>query len=441
MRRHESARPDPSLRKRSLLGMTRDEAIAPVPDAKPHVIMVAYHFPPAPEIGGQRPFRFRKYLERMGYRCYVITASEQPKDGPPDTIFIPDELRAVWDEGPKGRLSFEGWQELLIRKAMFPGHYGFIWSRKVAAECRRMIRSQPENRFVLYSTYPPLGTIATGLRVRSREKIPWIADFRDPVGGQAPELLSRQTRFCIPWLERVTFRRASVVVANVQAAADMWRKRFPWAQRKLRVIYNGFDPEDVPQARPIPARDHKLIVHAGALYHGRNPNVIVESLARLRAAGTQESASARVLLLGATDAKAGFDHALFEHAQREGWLELRPQVPRPEAQRLLEEADGLLLVQPQSNVQVPGKLFEYMCIGRPVLALVQRSSAVEDILVKAEAAHVCIYTDDSAEAADRKMLEFLRMPNTAAQPNEWFRTGFNAEHQAEELAGIIESLA
>ncbi len=275
--------------------------------------------------------------------------------------------------------------------------------------------------------------------MRSRESIPWIADFRDPIGGQLPALLSPQTRFCIPWLERLTFRRASAVVANVQAAADMWSRQFPWVQQKLHVIYNGFDPEDVPRARPIPARDYKLIVHAGALYHGRNPNVIVESLARLRADGTQQAA-VRILLLGATDSKAGFDQALFGSAQRDGWLELRPQVPRAEAQRLLEEADGLLLVQPQSNVQVPGKLFEYMCIGRPIVALVQRASAVEDVLVKAEARHVCIYTDDSAEAADGKLLEFLRLPNTATAPSEWFQSSFDVRQQTATLAKIIDGI-
>ncbi len=423
----------------SLLPLTH-EAIELVPDAKPHLIMIAYHFPPAPEIGGLRPFRFRKYLQRVGYRCHVVTASPQAKDAV-DTVFIPDELRAVWDEGPKGRLSFEGWQELLIRKLMFPGHSGFIWARKAADECHKIVRAHAEERFVVYSTYPPIGTITAGLRVRSNENIPWIADFRDPVSGTAPELLSPQQRFWAPRLERRAFRNASTVVANVEAAASVWRKQFPWAAQKLNVIYNGFDPEDVPHARDVPPRTHKLIVHAGALYHGRNPNVVVESLARLRAAGAAEAASARVLLLGATDAKAGFDQSLFDNAQRDGWLELRPQVPRTEAQRQLEEADALLLVQPQSNVQVPGKLFEYMCIGRPILALVQPASAVEDILQKAAAPHVCIYTDDSAGTADRKMLEFLRLPNTATQANEWFRTNFNAKHQAEELAKIIESVA
>ena len=125
------------------------------------------------------------------------------------------------------------------------------------------------------------------------------------------------------------------------------------------MIYNGFDPEDVPHARDLPARAHKLIVHAGGCITAETRMSWLNRW-RLRAAGASEANSARVLLLGATDAKAGFDQALFDKAQQDGWLELRPLVPRPEAQRLLEEADALLLVQPQSNVQVPGKLFEYM---------------------------------------------------------------------------------
>ncbi len=401
--------------------------------------MIAYHFPPAPEIGGLRPFRFRKYLQRMGYRCHVITASAQPQECP-DTFFIPDDLRKVWDEGPNGRLSFEGWQELLIRKLMFPGHIGFIWSRRVAALCRKIIRDNAQDRFVLYSTYPPMGTLTAGLMTRRRNRIPWIADFRDPISGVGMQLLSPQARFWNRRLEAFSFRNANAVVANVEAAANVWRKRYPWAQQKLHVIYNGFDPVDSPHARAIPDRPHKLIVHAGALYHGRNPNAIIQSLARLRAKGIAEATSARILLLGSFDDKAGLDHALYDKAQREGWLELRPPVARAESQRLMEEADALLLVQPQTDVQVPGKLFEYICIGRPILALVPRSSAVEEILDKSAAQHVCIYADDSQNATDAKLLEFLRMPTTPASPNEWFQSNFDASHQAEQLAKIIDAV-
>jgi hypothetical protein len=49
----------------------------------------------------------------------------------------------------------------------------------------------------------------------------------------------------------------------------------------------------------------------------------------------------------------------------EGWLEFCPTVPKAEARRLTEEANGLLPLQPQSDIQVPGKLFECLCIGGP----------------------------------------------------------------------------
>jgi hypothetical protein len=39
------------------------------------VLIVAYHYPPDPGIGGARPYRFAKYLKRMGYRIHVIAAS------------------------------------------------------------------------------------------------------------------------------------------------------------------------------------------------------------------------------------------------------------------------------------------------------------------------------------------------------------------------------
>src|SRR5581483_980846 len=157
--------------------------------------------------------------------------------------------------------------------------------------------------------------------------------------------------------------------------------------------------------------------------------VIVESLRRLRASGTAEAMQAKILLLGPIDAKTGLDQGLYESAQREGWLEMQAWVPRTEAQRVLEEAEMLFLVQPQSDVQVPGKLFEYICIGRPVLALVPRQSAIENILAKSGIPHVCVYGDDGPDVADRKMLEFLRLPSTPAAPSEWFRTNFNAEEQ------------
>jgi glycosyltransferase involved in cell wall biosynthesis len=407
---------------------------------KPHVILIAYHFPPGPEMGAVRPYRFYKYLKRMGYACHVITASA-PTESNADVTFIADDLRQIWEGAGEQRKTFKAYQELLVRKVAFPGHIGIMWSIAAAARCHQLVRKYPSEKFVVFSTYPPLGVIPAGLMAYLRDRLPWIADFRDPLSsGLGDAFVSAKQRFWNNQLEARVFRQASAVVANVEGAAEMWRKRHPRAARKLHVISNGFDPEDAPRAKEIPPRAQKLLVHAGGLYHGRTPNAIVESLARLRANQTPEAMAAKLLLVGHVDVKTGLDQSLYDTAQREGWLEMRPQVPRTEAQRLLEEADALLLVQPQSDVQVPGKLFEYICIGRPILALVPRASAIEHILQNSAIPHVCVYGDDEASVADRKLMEFLRLPSTASEASPWFRTNFNAEEQAKKLAEIIDAL-
>jgi glycosyltransferase involved in cell wall biosynthesis len=406
---------------------------------RPHVILIAYYFPPSEEIGAQRPFRFDKYLRRLGYNCEVITATAQREPRPGVTV-VRDELEGVW-ERPGARRSFNGYIELLLRKIMLPGHVGFLWSRAVASECSRIVRDNPGDRFVVLSTYPPIGTLLAGLNIRLRQRVRWIADFRDPIGGVPLRFLQRRVRFWIRMLEGLTFRVADAVVANADAAAAVWREQHPRAARKLHVIYNGFDPDDMPQAREIPSRPRRLIVHAGTLYHGRNPNAVIEAFARLRVRGAAETASAGFLFLGDIDIVTGLNRAVVEEGQRQGWVALQGIVPRSQALRALEEADGLLLVQPQTKIQIPGKLFEYICIGRPVLAIVPRSSPIETILVNSSAAHVCIYPDDPHDIADQKLLDFLRFPNTPRTINAWFQANCNSQYQTEALAHIVDAVA
>jgi glycosyltransferase involved in cell wall biosynthesis len=302
------------------------------------------------------------------------------------------------------------------------------------------VRANPRSQVVVLSTYPPIGTLIAGLRARRRNNVRWIADFRDPIGGVPVELLPAHVRFWTRVLERLTFRRADAVIANVEAAAAVWRHSYPAVKRKLHVIYNGFDPDDMPHARVVPARERRLIVHAGTLYHGRNPNVVLEAFARLHQRGVPEAASVSMLFVGDIDLRTGLNKAMAEEGQKQGWLEFQGMLPRKDALRLLEEADALLLVQPQTNLQVPGKLFEYICIGRPILAIVPRSSPIEEILLQSGAAQVCIYPDDAPEVADAKLLDFLRLSSTPKPMKEWFQTNFNSKLQTEVLAGIVDEL-
>lgn len=91
------------------------------------VIMLAYHYPPDKAIGAERPYRFCKYLRRMGYRVHVISAAD-PREAPePDTDYIPDPFVVRPRAGP-------GWYaEVAIRRIAMPGAVGVRWAH--AAFC------------------------------------------------------------------------------------------------------------------------------------------------------------------------------------------------------------------------------------------------------------------------------------------------------------------
>lgn len=408
-----------------------------------NIILIAYHFPPENTIGALRPHRFFKYLKRLGYRCHVITASEQPAKGCEDVTFVPDPSREFLEFGRRnGPLPFAVHLERLTRRILFPGHLGTTWSRAAARACERILDRHKDARTVVFSTYPPIGVHLAGLQIARKRKISWIADFRDPMGfGPMLRYMPRFARKALSFTDRAVVRAAGCVLLTVDSACLAYSDAYPWAKDKLHVIWNGFDPESQPHAGAIGNRSRKILIHTGSLYHGRNANLVVESIVRLRNRSSRATDSLLLKLIGDVTPQAELQEALYKQAIEEGWLEMPNQwVPQPDALRMTQEADALLLLQPQSTVQVPGKLFEYLCIGRPILAVVPRESAVEWVLARSHVPYVCLYTTDSAEEIDRKLERFLDLPNTPVTASDWFWQHFDAQQQTRELAALIERM-
>ena len=107
---------------------------------------------------------------------------------------------------------------------------------------------------------------------------------------------------------------------------------------------------------------------------------------------------------------------------------------------MAQTADALLLIQPQSRVQVPGKLFEYIQIGRPILAYVLPQSPIERILEKSGIPYCCLHVGDSPGRMDDKVDNFFSVPTNPITPSRWFEEHFNVKNQAQYLAALLDSL-
>jgi hypothetical protein len=415
--------------------------------SKPLVIVIAYFFDPSKAVGAMRPWRFYEYLSDLGYDCRVITAFPPPGSLSDAILHVPDETAAIWDARAKQVEAGESTDSLplsaqvdrLARRFFLPNQAGLIWYRAAASVAENVIGAR---RAVVFSTYPVLGTHLVGSALKRRKGVPWIADFRDPVLFSGWEQFAFPARFGLQTVERAILNRADIVIANTEPIADEWRQTYRNSE-KIHVIWNGFDPRSQLHALPVPERMQKLLVHAGSLYGGRNANVVAASLERITNSGGGEKVAlpaARILLVGTLRPESNSDKELCRRGVEQGWLEILPRVEREEAQRMTQEADGLLLLQPQSRVQVPAKLFEYLSIGRPILAVVPKESAVEWILTRSGVPFTCLYPEDPPEAADAKLREFLALPNTPVQPSAWYLREFDAKHQTDYLARLIETV-
>jgi len=409
------------------IGINDQKVIAPV------VLLIAYYFPPDNEIGAARPFRFFKYLKRLGYECHVITASVQGTNEK-DVECIADPLKRDARNGIAWRV------EQIGRKFLLRSGLRLHWAFSVFRAGRTFLKQKENEYVVIISSAPPTAVhlAAMGLSVFSKAK--WIADFRDPISSVANDMtaLQRAFAYCLEWL---VLKKSNLVIANTDTMHYFFRDQYHRLEDKTCVLWNGFDPEDVIQTYDLPARRQKILSHVGELYGGRDIRPLLYAVASLIKKGTVAREELIIRQIGPAESNELPDREFLRIAKLEGWLDIRVPVPTKEARIIALESDGLLLIQPQSSVQVPGKLFEYLRLGRPILAYISRSSPVERILCRAGVPFVCIYPDYSLADIEQNIISFLALlTGQATTCSQWFTDNFDASRQTGLLDNLIRSL-
>jgi hypothetical protein len=269
-------------------------------------------------------------------------------------------------------------------------------------------------------------------------RIPWIADFRDPMYSYTARRSWRLKLLAL--IEAHFVGQAHALIVNTDAFSAALGARYPRHRSKIHVMWNGFDPAEDLSPLPIPHGRRKELVHTGELYGGRHPGPILDSMLRLAASGLVSADRMRLSLIGSSDDGFSGSGVLKQLIERGLVQHVPSRIPQLEARLIARQSDALLLLQPQTDVQVPAKLFEYVRIGRPVLAFVQRDSPSERILLGSGIVYRSIYPDDPPEQVDRTMLEFMALPNEPVSPSAWFDGQFNSRSQVRVLAEIIHKV-
>ena len=356
------------------------------------VLVVTYHYPPSPAVGALRPAKFVKYLPDYGWDPIVLTIGTDHVDPTPHVASV---IRTrVWRNAAEAavaiRRRFQRGTPVAQREPTFDERNSRIetfpmkvkrlttsllnfpdgaagwWGPAVIAG-RRLLRETKCD--ALITTGPPHIAHLVGLALR-RPGLRWIADLRDPwVGNPARSHASRSvlSDYFEERAEAAVFRRASAIVTTTERLRQWLVNRYPEAADRVHTIVNGVDLEDFDGARREPLSKF-TIAHVGSVYYRRSPGPLFAAVRSLLDAGALPRDGVSLVFAG--DTADGIDVTTL--ARQHGVVDLLQQpgrLSRPDALSLMASAGALLLLAQDQPLQVPAKAFEYIAVGRPIIAL------------------------------------------------------------------------
>jgi len=393
--------------------------------------MVAYFFPPVGGLGAagsQRMCHLARYLPLHGWQVSVLTARESSYEPylvmdaslaakvPPGTKV--SRTRVIRGLTPllrlKGRIAGVIHRRPGLVSSEQPGTPATEQSRNPGTSSRNWYRALKDAVTDLFEIPDGeigwlLPAVIAGLGIVRRQKIdvlfssgrPWtahligyalkrltgrplITDFRDPWMTNPFRLRYSAFRESVERrLERLVVRSADLIVLNTGHLRAEFARRFPDAGPKCVEIGNGFDPEDfsgLVDRRPVPEPSTRFrLVHSGFLYGERDPKNFLKAVSLLRELYELDARHVAIEFVGPVELSYDLSAYLKEH-DLDAIVSLPGLVPYQESLERVACADAAILLQPGTKTQVPSKLYEYVGLGKSVVAIAEKESAVADVV-------------------------------------------------------------
>ena len=372
-------------------------------ERSPHILLFAWDFPPAINGGVYRPHSLAKHAAKAGWQVTVLSGPLEEQEGAagvdllkslPPAVKI---FRAPRAQAPSYRL---------IPKSGDGCFPEIITASHAAVEACR--QTEPT---VILASGPPFHTFFSAYFAARRFRVPLVLEYRDEWCVHTPHFVDA-TAFDKKWEERL-LRFASNVIFVTDATRDLYLASIgSLDSKKCFVVPNGWDPDDffdeaaASASKSIVACDRFVISFVGTIGLHTDPSSF---LARFQEVMARRPALRECLLVrfaGPKTAEKGRYLLANFRDQFPNSIELVGGVAKSAAIAEMRHADALLLLlDPFYDTSIPGKLYEYLAAGTPILAFGETGIAAD--LVRRLGAGIVVPTDDSfpLEAAFYRLLK------------------------------------
>ena len=292
---------------------------------------------------------------------------------------------------------------------------------------------------VIYTTAPPRSAPIVGLLLKYVFGIPLVTELMDPWYPPSRPIRRKSEE----WLQSRLLRKSERVVVMVRQHAEELVRFFNLRAEKFVVVRNGFFEEDFAAIEDLepneldPAFFH--LSHFGTLYPGNQGNFFI-ALAELVKEHPELKNLIRLHLFGfpcEDVVRYAKESELIEITEFHEFIPMREK-----AQRMMRSSDCLVVCwgRPDfSRLAIAGKTYDYLRVGRPILAVTAAGGGIEELVQQGQAGWVVPPDDiEGIKRILREVFSDLRKKRLTGPPRPEYVAQFQWDRLAESLARAFE---
>ena len=424
---------------------------------KTKVLIITYYWPPAGGPGVQRWLKFVKYLPEFGVEP-IVYCPENPSYPIVDESLLSEvssEIKIIKHpisepyrfasmlskkdskQISSGVIPKKKKQSIMQRLMLYVRGNFFIpdarknWVKPSVEFLSEYI--QANNIKTIITTGPPHSLHLIGLQLKAQLGVKWLADFRDPwttIGYHKQLKLSQSSAEKHNALESQVLQSADEIIVTSENTKKEFLSK---TKQPITVITNGYDAHKIER----PEKDKKFtLAHIGSLLSERNPKQLWASLKELIDENENFRSEFQLKLIGVVSEDV---LQTLKEFQLEPYINTVGYVTHEEAIKAQMASRVLLMVEIDSadtKVIIPGKIFEYMASGTPIIAVGPKESDVETILKSTNTGRY-FYYDDKEKIKSQILLYFEAFKSNSLTVNAIGLEQYSRKSLTKVLSGII----
>jgi glycosyltransferase involved in cell wall biosynthesis len=370
------------------------------------VLFITYYWPPSGKASLHWPLDIITHLQEFGWEPIVLTTKDESFTEKDESLL--SKVNPNWKVvSAKALEPFNIYRKFIGKKS----NEKLVASETISLENKRLahkisiwIRMNffiPDARIGWYfpavregkkflskervdaivSIGPPHTTHLVAKKLSSLFDIPFFPVFIDPwvdISYYRNFKRSKPTLTLDNYFEKSVVEKAKKVIFVTESMKDDYIRKYPQIKDKSYVLYWGYNEDDFEglPLNPLPKEgdflNYKIIAHAGNIFDYQNPGMLWKEIRRRIESG--EKLNIRFI---------GTVSPLIKQSIKNYGLESITEylgfLPYHEMLQELYKADYLLVCATERR-HVPGKLFEYLRVGKPIIAFGDDNDEVKRIL-------------------------------------------------------------